>query len=509
MKKIIYMLIKFCVEKFICKVKFNFLLSLFIVAMIPKVINAQIAINTSGNNPHSSAAFDIDFIDKGLLIPRVALTQTTSSSPITSPATSLLVYNTATINDVTPGYYYWNGSRWIRIAGNGSCNTANYVLKSNGTDAICSQIFDNGTNVGIGTTSPLTKLDVVGNILATNGGIRSGNTNNWANHDIFVAAITEHPSFVGLRARGTLASPVYPSTNDILLTVTGRDMIDGYNGYGGNPFAFGGGAIEFRAAENFSGTNKGSYITFNTTNIGSNIQTEKMRITANGDVGIGTGSPIAKLDVRTTAVNVALLALSDNQKTFQIGVGTNFAGVNNPDGIVAYDISGNEFHMFGGHVIPEAQEIRDLGTNTRRWRDLYVYDVYFSSVGNWFSAIYSSDERFKKEIKPLNEVSSKVLKMNPVSFKMRTEEFPDKHLPKGNQIGFIAQELEKLFPEFVNTNDEGYKTIDYGKLTTILVKAFQEQNLKIEELENKLKQIEKQNAELKDKLNSLQNNTTK
>ena len=67
---------------------------------------SQIALNTTGNSPHSSAALDIDFTDKGLLIPRVALTQATSLSPITSPATSLLVYNTATINDLTPKYYY-------------------------------------------------------------------------------------------------------------------------------------------------------------------------------------------------------------------------------------------------------------------------------------------------------------------------------------------------------------------------------------------------------------------
>jgi len=105
------------------------------------------------------------------LIPRVALTQTTLSSPITSPATSLMVYNTAAVNDVTPGYFYWDGTKWMRLEGGKgdiTCNTANFVLKSNGTDATCSQIFDNGTNVGIGTTIPTAKLDINGNI-ASNG----------------------------------------------------------------------------------------------------------------------------------------------------------------------------------------------------------------------------------------------------------------------------------------------------------------------------------------------------
>ncbi|MDY0135371.1 MAG: hypothetical protein RBS14_06775, partial [Atribacterota bacterium] len=65
--------------------------------------------------------------DKGLLIPRVALTSTSSASPITSPATSLLIYNTATAGDVTPGYYYWNGSAWVRFA------TGSSVINGSGT----------------------------------------------------------------------------------------------------------------------------------------------------------------------------------------------------------------------------------------------------------------------------------------------------------------------------------------------------------------------------------------
>jgi hypothetical protein len=44
------------------------------------------------------------------------------------------------------------------------CNDANYILRSNGTDAECSQIYDNGNNVGIGTNTPYFKLDVNGNI---------------------------------------------------------------------------------------------------------------------------------------------------------------------------------------------------------------------------------------------------------------------------------------------------------------------------------------------------------
>jgi hypothetical protein len=87
----------------------------------------NISITTSGTPPNPSALLDIDASptnNMGLLIPRVPLTITTSNAPIGAGiATSLLVYNTATINNVTPGYYYWDGSAWVRFAtGSGSGN---------------------------------------------------------------------------------------------------------------------------------------------------------------------------------------------------------------------------------------------------------------------------------------------------------------------------------------------------------------------------------------------------
>ena len=79
----------------------------------------NVSINTTGTAPDASAGLDVAFTDKGVLIPRVALTATNSASPITSPTTSLLVYNSATAgtspNNVYPGYYFWNGTLWERF----------------------------------------------------------------------------------------------------------------------------------------------------------------------------------------------------------------------------------------------------------------------------------------------------------------------------------------------------------------------------------------------------------
>lgn len=83
----------------------------------------NVGINTTGATPNSSAGLDVDYTNKGVLIPRVALTASNSNAPIgASIATSLIVYNTATAgaspNHVVPGYYYWNGSMWIRLTDN-------------------------------------------------------------------------------------------------------------------------------------------------------------------------------------------------------------------------------------------------------------------------------------------------------------------------------------------------------------------------------------------------------
>ncbi|MBU0765372.1 MAG: hypothetical protein KJ607_11115 [Bacteroidetes bacterium] len=95
---------------------------LFIVMMgiliLSRVITTKaqgFAINSDGSAPDASAMLDVVSTNKGVLLPRVTLTGTGSASPLTSPATSLMVYNTATTGDVTPGYYWWDGIQWVRF----------------------------------------------------------------------------------------------------------------------------------------------------------------------------------------------------------------------------------------------------------------------------------------------------------------------------------------------------------------------------------------------------------
>lgn len=81
--------------------------------------------------PDASSALDIEATDQGLLVPRIALLATNNNNPVAAPATSLLVYNTATAgvapNDVTPGYYFWDGTQWVRLL-NGPASTSCVTL---------------------------------------------------------------------------------------------------------------------------------------------------------------------------------------------------------------------------------------------------------------------------------------------------------------------------------------------------------------------------------------------
>ncbi len=110
----------------------------FIGILLSIQLQAQTGIGTA--TPNASAKLDVSASDKGFLPPRVALTAANVFTPITgtsSAATGLLVYNTATAgtipNNVVPGYYFWNGTAWVQIAGGliiDNSKSANFSLST-------------------------------------------------------------------------------------------------------------------------------------------------------------------------------------------------------------------------------------------------------------------------------------------------------------------------------------------------------------------------------------------
>ncbi|MCX2575629.1 hypothetical protein [Pedobacter sandarakinus] len=143
------------------------LLCLFIVGALSQIVQAQQGFGT--NNPAASSVVDMTATDKGVLLPRIALTSTALAAPVVSPANALTVFNTNTAGDVKPGYYYWNlaQAKWV------SLNDEQADVRMVGGNNHITQdagVLGNGTSAGTGS----------GNILF---GQNSGKSTNLSNRD--------------------------------------------------------------------------------------------------------------------------------------------------------------------------------------------------------------------------------------------------------------------------------------------------------------------------------------
>jgi len=97
-------------------------------------------------------------------------------------------------------------------------------------------------------------------------------------------------------------------------------------------------------------------------------------------------------------------------------------------------------------------------------------------------AYYSSDKRYKENIKPIENALDKVKAINGVTFNWNEKS----HKETGKKdVGVIAQEVEEVLPEIVETRRNGYKAVDYQKLTAVLIESVKELTAKVEALEAK------------------------
>lgn len=97
-------------------------------------------------------------------------------------------------------------------------------------------------------------------------------------------------------------------------------------------------------------------------------------------------------------------------------------------------------------------------------------------------AYYSSDKRLKDNIKPIENALEKVNAINGVTFEWNEKSHK---APGKKDVGVVAQEIEAVFPELVETRANGYKAVDYQKLTAVLIESVKELAAKVEALEAK------------------------
>jgi hypothetical protein len=206
-----------------------------------------------------------------------------------------------------------------------------------------------------------------------------------------------------------------------------------------------------------------------------------MHVRSNGNVGIRTTSPSQALTLGD-GLNLQLGEAGDGGSLFfrrinsQIdpAVPVNGAGIyynwdpGNSEQLV-FNIAGSE------RVVVSGSGNVGIGTSSPK----YTLEVNWTA--NCTSGLWSSsDERRKRDIATLAGSLDKADRLRGVSFEWRTEEYPGKGFSGGRQIGLVAQEVEKVVPELVNTSADGYKSVSYEKLTALLVEAVKEQQTQID-----------------------------
>lgn len=257
------------------------------------------------------------------------------------------------------------------------------------------------------------------------------------------------------------------------------------------------GAIYFRGANGTSYTNAAiiscevdgtpgatndmpGRLAFATTPDGAGIAQERMRITSSGNVGIGTTNPTSPLTVGDGTGQKIIVVNGANSGT---GGGSAFTWQNGSNPIIAI---GNYSAIYGGAYDASPTFYNGSGLAYRVGNMTAAVGTHFmkwhNSTGAW--TYDTSSARYKDNIEDSSYGLAEVLAMRPVTFTYKAE--PDRH-----DVGFIAEEMVNVVPEVVAKNTEGEPdAISYDRLTSVLCKAIQELNAKVEALEARIAALE-------------------
>lgn len=330
-----------------------------------------------------------------------------------------------------------------------------------GASAIC---INSSNNVGIGKSNPGAKLDVNGNISAT-GSLSVTGTN------------------------GSFSTPFFAPSGTTTLSL----------------FVSGVGVNEPQMR--FSRASDGQFydIGMNGSNgfVIDDNDTPRLTINSAGNVGIGESNPTARLHVNGNAH-----MSGDVYATGRVGVGTT-----SPQGLMDIGITGWSNSAFNIRARNTDDIIMNVwrrsnatgggGAGSECFRLEDWSGAGFSLVviqgnavkpggGSWGTY---SDVRLKENIQNLEGVLPRLLQLRSVSFEYKDK--PEAGGLKGAQIGFIAQEVEKVFPSWITTSSSGYKVVNIAGFEALTVQALREMK---GEMDAQINRIEAISQELADQM---------
>ncbi|CAN5554668.1 hypothetical protein BH10BAC2_BH10BAC2_40840 [soil metagenome] len=214
--------------------------------------------------------------------------------------------------------------------------------------------------------------------------------------------------------------------------------------------------------------------------IGSTTEAQANGLYVNGNVGIGNSAPVNKLDVTGS------IGLTGNLLLTNATAGT---GIFFTDGQTIRDNSSNTLLEIEAHgdFIPDTDNSHSIGNSTQRWIDVWSLD----------GSINTSDAREKKNIRDLDYGLKQIMQLRSVKFNWKDAATSD------NKLGVIAQEIQKVLPEVVRDYEikvdeaTGKSTkvpaarlgVMYADIIPVLIRGMQEQQKMIEDQSKKIEEL--------------------
>ena len=329
-------------------------------------------------------------------------------------------------------------------------------------------------NVGIGTTSPNAKLEVITSTAGYASIIRNTNGANDSNgllvkagtgateYALKVSNTNDTTNFMVVKGNGNVGiGTTGPAAK---LHVKGGDISVEETGGNGNK-------IFFTTDHNSHLITSNGYwidVIGNAAEVfrvfgGANTTTEFFRITGSGDVGIGTDSPPAKLSVYAGGADgIQLLDISDANNSGRVF----YARTNGGSWCIMNNATNYSIRSGG---VPGStsgtEKIRLTGYSATSW-----------TAG--------SDETIKENIKPIGDVLNKIDSYRCIEYNLIDDETKDK------KIGFIAQDWQEDFPQIVEQMEDEKIGMKYTETIPVLLKAIQELKADNDSLKARIETLE-------------------